>query len=146
METFRRLGMALRFLRDRQGLSQKDVAQRAEVTAPMLSAYENDRADPELSTLDRILRLGLRVRLEDLAWALAIVNDRAVKVRSGDAREEHAGRAAQGSRTAKLDPALEHASAQIAQGLVLLCGTLIESAMRSRFDGALNSDPPGSQE
>lgn len=140
METFSRLGKALRFLRDRQGLSQKEVAQRADVTPPMLSAYENDRADPELPTLDRILRLGLAARLEDLAWALRVVNDRVAATDSGGERSRRALRAgilaaedSHGSgvpERLELDEALEQACAQIAQGLTQISRVVLENVAR----------------
>lgn len=74
MDVFRGLGRALLFLRQEQRKSQKQVANDAGVTPPMLSAYENDRTDPELETLDKILHRGLGVTLPDLCRALEIVN------------------------------------------------------------------------
>lgn len=137
METFSRLGKALRFLRDRQGRSQKDVAERAEVTPPMLSAYENDRADPELATLDRILRLGLDARLEDLAWALRVVNDRAPEVAPDGERSRKGARTGTASFDATtgsvprgrldLDFVLEQACAQIAEGLTQISRAVLEN-------------------
>lgn len=87
MTTFKRLGRALRFLREQQGRSQKEVAVAAQVTPPMLSAFENERASPELDTLDRLLNRGLKVSLADLEWALDIVNDRLPRAEAGAARK-----------------------------------------------------------
>lgn len=58
-----RLGLALRFLRTRRKLRQRDVAARAGITSSMLSGYENGRKLPTLSSLDKILEaLGASLR------------------------------------------------------------------------------------
>ena len=49
------LGQALRWLRDRQGKKQYQVAEAAGITKGMLSAYETGRQRPSLETLEKIL-------------------------------------------------------------------------------------------
>lgn len=135
MTIFHRLGRALRFLRERQGRSQKEVAAAANITPPMLSAYENERSCPEIDTLDRILRLGLAATLEDLRWAIDVVNDRAAA--SPDAwRTPHAAApAVDPSRPAllgsvqvspsSLPPELEQGCAELARGLLRMSQAMV---------------------
>jgi transcriptional regulator with XRE-family HTH domain len=66
------LGRALRWLREDRGMKQEEVAQIAEITRPMLSAYERGRVQPTLDTLDRLLR-ALDCDLSALSQALSIV-------------------------------------------------------------------------
>jgi transcriptional regulator with XRE-family HTH domain len=57
----------LRTARDRTGLSQRDLAERAGITQQSVSAYETGRRDPTLATLMRLIEatgLELRFRLE----------------------------------------------------------------------------------
>lgn len=49
-----RLGTAVKDLRKRAGLRQEDLAERVGVTQSYLSQIENDRKEPNLSTLRRI--------------------------------------------------------------------------------------------
>jgi len=67
------LGPALRWLRDRRGRKQYQVAGAAGITKGMLSAYETGRQRPSLETLDKILDT-LGCDLNDLHNALRIVN------------------------------------------------------------------------
>ena len=67
------LGPALRWLRDRRGRKQYQVAAAAGITKGMLSAYETGRQRPSLETLDKILDT-LGCDLNDLHNALRIVN------------------------------------------------------------------------
>ncbi len=164
MTTFKRLGRALRFLREQQGRSQKEVAVAAQVTPPMLSAFENERARPELDTLDRLLSRGLKVTLAELEWALDIVNDRLPrdgspaprKVASGTSAPRAAARpgqrsaatAAPGSligdalseladvHSAALPPALEQGYAEIARGLLRISRAVFESVVTSAAESA----------
>jgi transcriptional regulator with XRE-family HTH domain len=69
------LGPALRWLRDRRGKKQYQVAAAAGITKGMLSAYETGRQRPSLETLDKILET-LQCNLNDLHNALQIVNGR----------------------------------------------------------------------
>jgi transcriptional regulator with XRE-family HTH domain len=67
------LGPALRWLRDRRGRKQYQVANSAGITKGMLSAYETGRQRPSLDTLDKVLDT-LGCNLNDLHNALRIVN------------------------------------------------------------------------
>jgi transcriptional regulator with XRE-family HTH domain len=67
------LGPALRWLRDRRGRKQYEVANAAGITKGMLSAYETGRQRPSLDTLDKVLET-LGCDLNDLHNALRIVN------------------------------------------------------------------------
>ena len=55
----------LRRARSASGLNQRDYAARVGVRQPVISAYENGRREPALSTLDRLVRgSGLRIRVD----------------------------------------------------------------------------------
>lgn len=69
------LGQALRWLRERQGKKQYQVADSAGITKGMLSAYETGRQRPSLETLEKLLNT-LGCDLHDLHNALQIVNGR----------------------------------------------------------------------
>lgn len=69
------LGQALRWLRDRQGKKQYQVADTAGITKGMLSAYETGRQRPSLETLEKILST-LGCDLNDLHNAIQIINGR----------------------------------------------------------------------
>jgi transcriptional regulator with XRE-family HTH domain len=78
------LGQALRWLRDRQGKKQYQVADTAGITKGMLSAYETGRQRPSLETLEKILDT-LGCDLNDLHNAIQIINGRPEKMkRRGD--------------------------------------------------------------
>ncbi len=74
------LGQALRWLRDRQGKKQYQVADTAGITKGMLSAYETGRQRPSLETLEKILDT-LGCDLHDLHNALQIVNGHPERMR-----------------------------------------------------------------
>ena len=74
------LGQALRWLRDRQGKKQYQVADAAGITKGMLSAYETGRQRPSLETLEKILDT-LGCDLNDLHNAVQIINGRPEKIR-----------------------------------------------------------------
>jgi transcriptional regulator with XRE-family HTH domain len=96
MSIFNGLGRALRWLRDRQGKRQYQVADTAGITKAMLSAYETGKQKPSLDTLEKILG-ALECDLNDLHNALQIVNERPQAIRrpaaegwqaaGGDSRE-----------------------------------------------------------
>jgi transcriptional regulator with XRE-family HTH domain len=82
------LGQALRWLRDRQGKKQYQVADTAGITKGMLSAYETGRQRPSLETLEKILDT-LGCDLNDLHNAIQIINGRPEKMkRRGEGVEE----------------------------------------------------------
>ena len=74
------LGQALRWLRDRQGKKQYQVADSAGITKGMLSAYETGRQRPSLETLEKILDT-LGCDLNDLHNAIQIINGRPEQMR-----------------------------------------------------------------
>ena len=87
MSIFHGLGRALRWLRDRQGKRQYQVADAAGITKAMLSAYETGKQKPSLDTLEKILA-ALECDLNDLHNALQIVNERPEAIRrAGGGRE-----------------------------------------------------------
>ena len=84
------LGQALRWLRDRQGKKQYQVADSAGITKGMLSAYETGRQRPSLETLEKILDT-LGCDLNDLHNAIQIINGRPEQMKrrgEGAAEEE----------------------------------------------------------
>lgn len=72
MASFTGLGKALRWIRQRQGKKQYEVAEAAHITKAMLSSYENEKQRPTIETLERILD-ALEIDLEYLAYALRSV-------------------------------------------------------------------------
>jgi len=80
------LGHALRWLRDRHGRKQYQVADSAGITKGMLSAYETGRQKPSLDTLEKLLDT-LGCDLYDLHNALQIVNGRPTAPRSRETAE-----------------------------------------------------------
>lgn len=55
MDVFQNLGQALRWLRNRRGRRQMDVARDAGITKAMLSAYETGKQLPTIPTLGKLL-------------------------------------------------------------------------------------------
>ncbi|HEX6898804.1 MAG TPA: helix-turn-helix transcriptional regulator [Thermoanaerobaculia bacterium] len=91
MSIFNGLGRALRWLRDRQGKRQYQVADAAGITKAMLSAYETGKQKPSLDTLEKILA-ALECDLNDLHNALQIVNERPEAIRRpGSGRDNWQG-------------------------------------------------------
>lgn len=85
------LGQALRWLRDRQGKKQYQVADAAGITKGMLSAYETGRQRPSLETLEKILDT-LGCDLNDLHNAIQIINGRPEQMkRKGEGLGDEAG-------------------------------------------------------
>lgn len=81
MARFQRLGSAIVLLRERAGLSQKELADRAGITAAMLSNYETGAKAPSLKSFERVLD-ALDVYLGSLDDALDVVNSRPVRSRT----------------------------------------------------------------
>ena len=90
MSIFHGLGRALRWLRDRQGKRQYQVADSAGITKAMLSAYETGKQKPSLETLEKILS-ALDCDLNDLHNALQIVNERPEAIRRPGALPQGGG-------------------------------------------------------
>ncbi len=59
------LASNLRFLRKHKGITQNDLADQLDVQRTMISAYEDGRSDPKLSTLQKLCTI-LEVGLEEL--------------------------------------------------------------------------------
>ena len=83
MASFTGLGRALRWIRQRQGKKQYEVAEAARVTKAMLSSYENEKQRPAIDTLERILD-SLEIDLDYLAYAIRVVRQEEDR-RSGSA-------------------------------------------------------------
>jgi transcriptional regulator with XRE-family HTH domain len=83
------LGQALRWLRERYGKKQYQVADSAGITKGMLSAYETGRQRPSIDTLEKVLST-LGCDLHDLHNALQIVNGRPQVLRSRQAEATEA--------------------------------------------------------
>lgn len=125
MASFTGLGRALRWIRQRQGQKQYEVAEAASITKAMLSSYENEKQRPAIDTLERILD-ALGIDLDYLAYAIRVVHQEEQR-RSGT-REPRSGRTAPPAyesqydleRTLglehRLDPAEEQAVAQMLDG------------------------------
>lgn len=101
------LGHALRWLRDRRGKKQYQVAEAAGITKGMLSAYETGRQRPSLETLEKILST-LGCDLNDLHNAIQIINGRpeGMKRRGegvGVEEEEEEGTPAAASAAGRID-------------------------------------------
>jgi transcriptional regulator with XRE-family HTH domain len=97
--TLNGLGQALRWLRDRQGKKQYQVADTAGITKGMLSAYETGRQRPSLETLEKILDT-LGCDLNDLHNAIQIINGRPERMKrrgEGEGEEEASPAPAEGS-------------------------------------------------
>jgi len=73
MASFNGLGRALRWIRQRQGKKQYEVADAAKITKAMLSSYENGKQRPTIDTLERILD-ALEIDLDYLAHAMRVVS------------------------------------------------------------------------
>jgi transcriptional regulator with XRE-family HTH domain len=55
MTEFEGLGRALKLLRTRAGLKQKELAERASITPAMISNYETEKAMPQIPTVESLL-------------------------------------------------------------------------------------------
>jgi transcriptional regulator with XRE-family HTH domain len=75
MEEFNGIGPALRRLRLRRGLLQKELAASSKVSKTLISGYETGRTEPSLSSLSRLL-VALGYDRFDLLNALEEVNGR----------------------------------------------------------------------
>jgi len=87
------LGSALRSLRERRGLTQRGLADRAGLSDAAISKIENGRRLPDCASLGSIMA-ALAVDLHELALTLDEVNGRVAHVPApefwGDANEERA--------------------------------------------------------
>lgn len=139
------LGQALRWLRDRLGKKQYQVAEAAGITKGMLSAYETGRQRPSLETLEKLLGT-LGCDLHDLHNAIQIVNGRPAALRPGGrfgAAESAGGNGEAGfpdlysvlGQREPLPPELERAFGQLLDGFHKLI-----RYMHRVFDGRRGGD------
>lgn len=149
------LGQALRWLRDRQGKKQYQVADAAGITKGMLSAYETGRQRPSLETLEKILDT-LGCDLNDLHNAIQIMNGHPEKVRRRDeiaaGAEEVSSGEAEGrteihrllGRSAPMPAEEERALAQMLEGFHLflryLHGALAQTFRRRDLSNGGDTD------
>ena len=146
MASFTGLGRALRWIRQRQGKKQYEVADAASITKAMLSSYENEKQRPAIETLERILD-SLEIDLDYLAYAIRVV--RQEEERRTGVRTPPAGHAAPPAldtyhdleRTLGLDHRLDAAEEQaVAQMLEGFHGLL--RYMLKRSGAAARGDRP----
>lgn len=117
------LGQSLRWLRDRIGRKQYQVAEAAGITKGMLSAYETGRQKPSLETLDKLLDT-LGCDLHDLHNAIQIVNGKPAAMRPSRLGEADFGGSGRGfpdlykvlGQSDPLPPELERAFGQLLDG------------------------------
>ncbi len=124
------LGQALRWLRDRRGRKQYEVAEAAGITKGMLSAYETGRQRPSLETLEKILST-LGCDLNDLHNAIQIINGRPEGMRRRGEGHEEAG---EGAATAA-SPSRERLDVQRILGRRQALPPEEERAMSEMLDG-----------
>ena len=142
---FEGLGKALRWLREKQGKRQYQVAQIAGITKAMLSAYETGKQKPSLDTLEKVLA-ALGADLADLAYALDFVNERPVEVHR-NARGKDATPTADGTvdiysaldLRQSVSPKVEAALNEMLQGFHRLLRYLVVTA--DEATGAQGSGP-----
>lgn len=126
------LGQALRWLRDRRGRKQYEVADAAGITKGMLSAYETGRQRPSLETLEKVLGT-LACDLNDLHNAIQIINGKpeGMRRRGEGTGSEEAGTAA----PATAEPASERLDVQRILGRRQALPPEEERAMSEMLDG-----------
>ncbi|MDY7091479.1 MAG: helix-turn-helix transcriptional regulator [Acidobacteriota bacterium] len=78
MSEFKGIGKALKLLRSRGGLKQKELAERAGITPAMISNYETEKAMPQIPTVESLLE-ALGNNRFDLLNALEEVNERPLR-------------------------------------------------------------------
>lgn len=135
MASFTGLGKALRWIRQRQGKKQFEVAEAASITKAMLSSYENGKQRPAIDTLERILD-ALEIDLDYLAYAIRVVRqeeERRTGKRSAPARqvqqptfEPYVDIERLLGMTRRLDPAEEQAMGQMLEGFHSLLRYLLK--------------------
>jgi transcriptional regulator with XRE-family HTH domain len=152
------LGQALRWLRDRRGRKQYEVAEAAGITKGMLSAYETGRQRPSLETLEKVLGT-LACDLNDLHNAIQIINGKPEGMRrrsEGAGSEEQAAGAPAAAapvservdvqrilgRRQALPPEEERAMSEMLDGFHRFLRYLHDTLARAlRPDGAGDADP-----
>lgn len=125
------LGQAIRWLRDRRGRKQYEVAETAGITKGMLSAYETGRQRPSLETLEKILDT-LGCDLNDLHNAIQIINGRPEGMRR---RGEGAGSETSSPTPSANAPASDRLEVQRILGRRQALPPEEEKAMSEMLDG-----------
>ena len=147
------LGQALRWLRERYGKKQYQVADSAGITKGMLSAYETGRQRPSIDTLEKVLST-LGCDLHDLHNALQIVNGRPQVLRNRQAEAAEASRSDRPGRpdvyktlglAGPLPAEEEKAIGQILDGFHRLLRVIHQSA-REASPPASSPDSPADSE
>jgi transcriptional regulator with XRE-family HTH domain len=153
MASFTGLGRALRWIRQRQGKKQYEVADAASITKAMLSSYENEKQKPAIDTLERILD-ALEIDLDYLAYAIRVV--RQEEERKSGVRTPPAGHTAPPAldtyhdleRTLgldhRLDAAEEQAVAQMLEGFHGLLRYMLKRSGDAARGPRPAPDPPPS--
>jgi transcriptional regulator with XRE-family HTH domain len=137
MSIFQGLGRAIRWLRDRQGKRQYQVADAAGITKAMLSAYETGKQKPSLDTLEKILA-ALECDLNDLHNALQIVNERPEAIRRpGAAQRDNAWQAYRGANDLSQEGSADPASLNVYRvlGLRQQLPQMEEQALTQMIEG-----------
>jgi len=142
--SFEGLGRALRWLREKRGEKQYEIAESAGITKAMLSAYETEKQRPTIDTLEKILT-ALEIDLGDLFDTLQVVNEIPAGMRYRRGRTGSQGSAS------KPGPEVD-VKTILGDGFV---GPAEEAAVRSMVDGYFRwlrvlrnraaSDPPSSR-
>lgn len=135
MSIFTGLGRAIRWLRDRQGKRQYQVADAAGITKAMLSAYETGKQKPSLDTLEKILA-ALECDLNDLHNALQIVNERPEAIRRPGAAQRESWQSYRTNESSQ-DGAVEGAGLNVYRilGLQRQLPPMEEQALSQMLDG-----------
>ena len=137
MASFTGLGKALRWIRQRQGKKQYEVAEAANITKAMLSSYENEKQRPAIDTLERILD-ALGIDLDYLAYAIRVVRQEEER-RSGkrlapapqvpnQAPDQYLDLERSLGLERRLDPAEEQAVGQMLEGFHSLLRYFLKAA------------------
>lgn len=154
MASFNGLGRALRWIRQRQGKKQYEVADAAKITKAMLSSYENGKQRPTIDTLERILD-ALEIDLDYLAHAMRVVSQEDVRKEGGPRppgpllAPATAGPFLDLERllglTRRLEPGEEHAVGQMLEGFHSLLRYILTQTddLRSRAEEAPAADAAG---
>lgn len=127
----------MRWIRQRQGKKQFEVAEAANITKAMLSSYENEKQRPAIETLERILD-ALEIDLDYLAYAIRVVRqeeERRTGKRPAPPRhapqptfEPYMDLERTLGLTRRLDPAEEQAVGQMLEGFHALLRYLLKQS------------------
>lgn len=160
MGAFEGLGRALRWVRQRQGKKQYEVAATAKITKAMLSSYENEKQRPAIDTLERILG-ALEIDVDYLAYAMRMTRGDGEATPDGPPQggtlprpgiEPYYDLERLLGLSRRLEPAEERAVAQMLEGFHSLLGYMLRRAGerdrrgRSGGSGPVRGGADGSDE